>query len=164
MEIVFRAAIVFFFLWSLTRAMGKRELVQMTAFELVLLVVVGDLVQQGVTQEDMSLTGAVIAVGTIALLSVSFSWLSFRFARTRPLLEGHAVVLLRDGEPLIDALREERVALDELREAARNEGIADLGDVRLAIMEPDGRMSFISNGTGDATRDAGSSSHDGPVV
>jgi uncharacterized membrane protein YcaP (DUF421 family) len=78
LEIVIRAAIVFFFLWALTRAMRKRELVEMSAFELVLLVVIGDLVQQGVTQEDMSVTGAMLAVGTIALLTLLFSFVTER--------------------------------------------------------------------------------------
>lgn len=143
MEIVVRATIVFFFLWLLTRSLGKRELAEMTAFELVVLVVMGDLVQQGVTQEDMSLTGAVLAVGTIALWVGFFSWVSFRFSRTRPVIEGTAQVIVRNGEPMLDLLKIERVTMDEVLEAARHQGIADLAMVRLGILEPDGKFSFL---------------------
>lgn len=78
MEIVIRATVVFFFLWLLVRALGKRELAEMSAFELVLLVVMGDIVQQGITEADMSATGAVLAAGTLALWILQFSYLSFR--------------------------------------------------------------------------------------
>ncbi len=88
MEIVYRAAAIYFFLWFITRVVGKRELGQMSAFELVLLVTMGDLIQQGVTQEDYSITGAMLAVGTFALLIVLFAYLSWRFPRSRPALEG----------------------------------------------------------------------------
>ena len=143
MEVVVRATFIFFFLWVLTRSLGKRELAEMTAFELVVLVVMGDLVQQGVTQEDMSLAGAVLAVGTIGLWVALISWISFRFPRTRPVIEGSAQVIVRNGEPLLDLLKIERVTVDEVLEAARDQGIADLAMVRFGILEPDGKFSFL---------------------
>lgn len=143
MEIVFRAAITYFFLWGLTRVMGKRELSEMSAFELILLVSIGDLVQQGVTQEDMSLTGALLAVGTIGLLITFFSYLSFRFSRARPVVEGVPVLIVRDGHAIEEALRIERLALEEVLAEARQHGIDDLAKVRLAILEPDGKFSFL---------------------
>jgi len=143
MEIIVRATVIYFFLWMLTRALGKRELAEMTAFELMLLVVVGDLIQQGVTQEDMSITGAMLAVGTIAAWILVFSWLGWRFRSARNLIEGVPVVVVRDGKPIEPALRLERVTLDELLESARNQGIANLRDVELAILEPSGQFSFL---------------------
>jgi uncharacterized membrane protein YcaP (DUF421 family) len=143
MEIVIRATVIFFFLWALTRGLGKRELSEMSAFELLLLVVVGDLVQQGVTQEDYSLTGAMLAAGTVGIWVMIFAYLSFRVPRLQPLLEGVPVVVVRNGEPLKEMLKIERVLVDEIKEAARNQGIADLGDVRIGVLEPDGRFSFI---------------------
>ena len=143
MELIVRATVIFFFLWVLTRGMGKRELSEMTAFELLLLVTVGDLVQQGVTQEDMSITGAMLAVGTVALWSLVFGYLAFRFPRTRPVLEGMPGVIVRDGEVLPDFLAAERLTTDEVKEAARSQGIDDLGKVRLGILEPDGQISFL---------------------
>lgn len=144
MEIVLRATAIYFFLWVLTRGLGKRELAEMTAFELLLLVTLGDLIQQGVTQEDMSVTGAMLAVGTLAVWILLFSWLAFRFRPARDVIEGVPVVVLRDGRPLKAALRLERVTVDELVGSARQQGISDLADVDLAILEPDGRFSFLT--------------------
>jgi uncharacterized membrane protein YcaP (DUF421 family) len=150
MQIVIRATVLFFFLWMLTRAMGKRELAELTAFELILLITFGDLVQQGVTQEDMSITGAVLAVGTIAMWIMVFSFVGFRWGRSRKLIDGVPVVVVRDGEPLPEALRLERLPYDELLESARRAGISDLSHVRLGVLEPDGLFSFIrADGDGD---------------
>lgn len=143
MEIVIRAVVMFAFLWLVTRVVGKRELGQLSAFELVLLVTMGDLVQQGVTQEDYSLSGAVMTVGTFALLSVALSYLSWRFPRTRSVLEGRPVVVVRDGEMQHELMRMERLTDTELLEAARKEGIRDVADVDLAVLENDGSLSFF---------------------
>ncbi|HKY75629.1 MAG TPA: DUF421 domain-containing protein, partial [Acidimicrobiia bacterium] len=105
MDIVVRATVIYLFLWMLTRALGKRELSEMTAFELLLLVVVGDLIQQGVTQEDFSVTGAMLAVGTIAAWISIFSYLGWRFRPARNLIEGVPVIVVRDGRPIEPALR-----------------------------------------------------------
>ena len=144
MEIVVRATVIYFFLWAVARGVGKRELSEMTAFELILLVVMGDLIQQGVTQEDMSVTGAILAVGTMAFWIIVFSYLTWRFKRPRGVFEGLPVVVVRDGQPVQQALRLERVTVDEVIEGARNQGISDLRDVSLAVMEPDGKFSFIT--------------------
>jgi uncharacterized membrane protein YcaP (DUF421 family) len=146
MEIIIRTSVVYLFLWLLTRALGKRELGEMTAFELLLLVTMGDLIQQGVTQEDTSVTGAMLAVGTLAMWILAVSWAAFRWKGMRRVLEGAPVVVVRHGKPLLPALRLERVTLEEVLEAARAQGISNLRDVDLAILEPDGRFSFI---TGD---------------
>ena len=146
MEIVVRASVVFFVLWTITRALGKRELSQLSAFELVLLVSMGDLVQQGVTQNDHSLTGATLAVGTITLWILLFSYSSFRSRRVATALGGVPSVVMRDGEPLDQMLRAQRLTMDDLAEAAREQGIEDLRDVKIAVLEPDGKLNFI---TGD---------------
>lgn len=143
MEIIIRATVLYFFLWMLTRGLGKRELAEMTAFELLLLMVVGDLIQQGVTQEDMSVTGAILAVGTIGVWILTFSYLGFRFRPARKLIEGVPIVVVKDGRPVEPALRLERVVLEEVLESARNQGISDLRDIELAILEPSGQFSFL---------------------
>ena len=152
MEIILRSTVIFFFLWIVTRGMGKRELSQMTAFELLLLVTVGDLVQQGVTQEDMSVIGNMLAVSTIAFWALFFAYITFRHKRTRSVLEGLPVVIVKDGEVLDDFLHAERMTLDELKEEARNQGIDDLAQVRIGVLEPDGKISFLKkdgDGAGD---------------
>lgn len=144
MEIVIRASIIYFLVWILIRAMGKRELAQMGAFELVLLVTIGDLVQQGVTQEDFSVTGALLAIGTLAFWILISSYVSFRFDRTRGLIEGKPVIVLHEGKVQREALRIERVTEDELKDAAREQGIADLRRVRFGVLEADGKFSFLT--------------------
>ena len=143
MDIILRAFVIFFLLLIVMRAVGRRELNTMEPFDVILLVVIGDLVQQGVTQSDYSLTGAVMVIATITLLTVSTSYLSFRFRRLRPVLEGEPLVLLQDGRPIERNLRRERITLEELRSAARQQQIASLERVRLAILETDGMISFI---------------------
>ena len=150
MEIVFRASFLFLVLWLLTRAMGKRELAEMSAFELLLLVTVGDLIQQGVTQEDFSTTGAVLAVSTIAVWITVFSWMSFRWKGAERLVEGMPVLVVKDGEAITEALHIERVSIDELMEGARQQGIKDLAEVEVGILEPDGRFSFLRHNGGDS--------------
>ena len=143
MEIVLRSAAVFVFLWFLTRIIGKKELAEISSFELVLLVVIGDLVQQGVTQEDMSVTGAILATGTIALLVVSMSYVSFRWRRADRVVEGVPVVIVSDGRMVTESMRLERLTEDEVVSAAREQGIGDVADVRFGVLEPDGKFSFV---------------------
>jgi uncharacterized membrane protein YcaP (DUF421 family) len=150
MELIVRATAIFFFLWALTRGMGKRELSQMTAFELLLLVTLGDLIQQGVTQEDTSVVGAMMSVGTIAFWALVFSYLTFKFKKAQPLLEGLPVVIIKDGDVLKEFLDVERMTVDELQEEARNQGIDDLAKVKVGVLEPDGKVSFLlDDGPGD---------------
>jgi uncharacterized membrane protein YcaP (DUF421 family) len=151
MEIIVRTSVIYVFLWLLTRGLGKRELGEMTAFELLLLVTMGDLIQQGVTQEDMSVTGAMLAVGTLGMWIMVASWVAFRWKGMRRLVEGAPVVVVHHGKPIPDALRLERVTLDEVLEAARAKGISNLRDVNLAILEPDGRFSFITGNQQEPT-------------
>jgi uncharacterized membrane protein YcaP (DUF421 family) len=144
MEIILRATALFFFVWVLMRMMGKRELSELTAFELVLLISIGDLIQQGVTQEDMSITGALLAVGTIGMWILAFSYASFRWKRSRSIIESFPVVVIEDGRLLDEMLRLERLTVEEVLDAAREQGIRDLKDVRIGILEADGKFSFIT--------------------
>jgi uncharacterized membrane protein YcaP (DUF421 family) len=142
-DIVARTVVVFFFIFVVTRSVGRRELSSLEPFDLILLVVIGDLVQQGVTQSDYSLTGAVMVVSTLALLTVSTSYLSFRFPRLRPVLEGEPLVLLENGRPIERNLRRERLTIEELAAAAREQQIGSLDHIHLAVLETTGRISFI---------------------
>ena len=143
MEVVVRAFVVYLFLILVMRALGKRELTGMTAFDLVLLIVMGDLVQQGITQEDMSLTGAFLAVGTIAVLLAGMSYLQYRWPRLRTVTEGSPVIVVRDGEPDLDRIHMERLTLEDVADAARERGIGDLAEVGFGVLEADGKFSFV---------------------
>jgi uncharacterized membrane protein YcaP (DUF421 family) len=143
MDLVLRATFVFAFILLLTRVIGKRELGSLQPFDLVLLIILGDALQQGLTQDDYSLTGAVLVVGTIAVLQVGVSWLTFRFPRIRPVLEGEPLIIVEDGKPIERNLKRERLTISEVAEAARREQIAHLSEVRWAILETSGTISFI---------------------
>jgi uncharacterized membrane protein YcaP (DUF421 family) len=160
MEIILRATVLYFFLWAVTRGVGKRELAEMTAFELILLVTMGDLIQQGATQEDMSLTGAGLAVATLALWILVFAYVSWRFKGARAVLEGVPVVVVRDGEPLEKVLKIERLTLEEVYQAARSQGITDMAEVQVGVLEPDGRFSFLkSAGDGEGEQQGSQEKH-----
>jgi len=143
MDVVVRATVVFWLLWFLLRAAGKRELAEMTPFELILLMVMGDLIQQGVTQEDMSVTGAALSVSTMVLWSLALSYLAFRSRRAAGVLESRPAIVVRDGSIDDAMLRIQRLTTDELLEAARTKGVASIDQVRWAILEADGSLSFI---------------------
>jgi uncharacterized membrane protein YcaP (DUF421 family) len=143
MDLVLRAAIVFLLIFLITRVIGRRELGQLEPFDLILLVVIGDLVQQGVTQSDNSLTGVVLVIATICLLTVLMSFLEYRVPRLRPLLSGEPLVLVEDGEVVERNLRRQRITVEELAAQARIQQIAHLADVRFAVLETSGEISFI---------------------
>jgi len=143
MDIVLRATFAFAFIVFLTRIAGRKELSSLEPIDLILLVVMGDLIQQGVTGDDRSVVGAMLAVTTFALLTVAISFAAFRWRRTEPILEGIPVIVVRDGQPLEEVLRIERLTLDELKDAAREQGVADLSEVKLGILEAEGRFSFL---------------------
>jgi uncharacterized membrane protein YcaP (DUF421 family) len=143
MDIVLRSVAIFVFILLLMRVLGRRELSSLEPFDLVILVVIGDFVQQGVTQQDYSVTGAVLAVGTLGVLTVLVSWLSFRFPRLRPALEGRPIVLLEDGKAIEGNMKRERITIEELAAAARIQQIDSLGKVKWAVLETGGHISFI---------------------
>lgn len=143
MDIVVRATAAFLFIYVLLRLIGRRELSSMEPFDLILLVVIGDLIQQGVTQSDMSFTGAVLASGTFAVLTVLVSYVVFRFRAIRPLLEESPLIIVQDGRPLDQNLRRERITLEEVLAAARQQQIESLDSVKWAVLESSGKISFI---------------------
>ena len=144
MEIVVRAVVVFAFLWVVTRAVGRSTLGELSTFELLLYVTMGDLVQQSVTQQDYSVTGGLLAVGTFALLTVSLSWLQWRFPRTRPIVTGRPLIVFEDGRPVQANMKTQRLSVADLLVAAREEGIRRTADIEYAVLESDGRISFFT--------------------
>jgi uncharacterized membrane protein YcaP (DUF421 family) len=143
MDIVLRGIVVFFALYILMRIIGRRELSKLEPFDLILLIILGDAVQQGLTQDDYSLTGAMLAIGTIAVLQVAVSFLNFRFPRLRPVLNGEPVIVVQDGKPIERNLKRERLTMDDLAESARMQGIGSLDEVAWGVLETSGTISFI---------------------
>jgi uncharacterized membrane protein YcaP (DUF421 family) len=143
MDLVIRATVIFFFIFLVTRVAGRRELSALEPFDLILLVVLGDLVQQGITQSDESVTGTLIVISIITLLSVAVSWVSFRSGKVRLVTEGEPIILVQDGEIIERNLRRERLTHGDLEEEARQQQVASLSDIRWAILEKEGTISII---------------------
>jgi uncharacterized membrane protein YcaP (DUF421 family) len=144
MDILIRSVVIFALLWLVVRVGGKREVAQLSAFDMILLITVGDLVSQGVVQEDYSLTAAFIAVATFSVAGMVLSYIGFKVPFFRPWLTGRARIVVRDGEPLLDVLQGERMTLTDVHEAARQQGVRRLSDVELCVLETDGSFSFFT--------------------
>jgi uncharacterized membrane protein YcaP (DUF421 family) len=145
MDLALRALFAFLFVFAITRVVGRRELSSMEPFDIIMLVVIGDLVQQGVTQSDYSVTGIVIVLSVFTLMTALFAYLNFRFPRIRPWMEGRPVVLIDDGELIERNLRRERLTVSEVEAEARQQQIASLKRVRWAVLERNGRISFVED-------------------
>lgn len=145
MEIVIRASVAFVFLLVFTRVLRRRTLAELAPFEMLLLVMVGDIVQQGITQEDQSITGGVLAATTLGVLATALAAGTWRWNRMREVVEGRPLIVIRGGEIDIEMLRLEPMPVAEVLEAARQNGISDLTTVSLGILEPNGRFSFLTS-------------------
>lgn len=143
MDIVLRAAAAYVFIIFMLRIIGRRELSTLGPSDLVLLVVMGDLIQNGVTQNDQSITGVFLAVSTFAMLTVAMSFLTYRSRRAQTLIEGEPLILVQDGKPVEKNLRTERLNLDDVAEEARGQGIESLDEIKWCVLETSGTMSFI---------------------
>ena len=144
MDVVIRAALMYCFLLFITRVVGRRELSTLEPFDLILLIVLGDLIQQGVTQSDYSFTGLMLAAGTIAIMQTSVSWIGYRSPKKAGLvLEGEPIVVVQDGNCLERNTKRERIRKEEVLEAARKNGIGSLDEIEWGILETSGEMTFI---------------------
>ena len=143
MDIVLRAAFAYAFILFLMRVVGRRELSSMEPSDVILLVMIGDLVQNGVTQSDYSMTGVVLAVSTVGLLSVATSFLVFKSRRAQSIIEGEPLIIVQDGKPIEKNLRGERLTVDEVMEQARRQQIESLDKVKWAVLETTGEITFI---------------------
>ena len=144
MEIVVRAAVIFLFLWVVTRAVGRSTLGELSTFELLMYVTMGDLIQQSVTQQDYSVTSGFLTISVFALLTVALSWLQWKFPRTRSVIRGKPVVIVRDGRLLPVPARQQRFTEADLLATARQQGIRSVSEIELAVLEADGKVSFFT--------------------
>jgi uncharacterized membrane protein YcaP (DUF421 family) len=151
MDLAIRAIVLYLFVIFVMRIAGRREISSLNAVDLVLLIVMGDAIQQGLTQDDYSVTGAVIVVSTFAVLQVFASYLGYRSKRARTILEGAPIVLIDDGEMLTANMRRQRLTQDDIAEEMRLQQIMSFDDVRWAILEANGRISFIEKKTAEAS-------------
>jgi uncharacterized membrane protein YcaP (DUF421 family) len=143
MDLAIRATFLFCFVYLLTRIVGRRELSSLEPFDLILLIVIGDAIQQGLTQDDYSVTGALIVVGTFAILQVLISFISYRFPRLRPALDGEPIVIVQDGKAIEKNMKRERITVEEVLVEARYQQVSSLEEIAWAVLETSGKVSII---------------------
>ncbi len=143
LEKVIRSAVVYLFLLVAFRLAGKRQLGQMTAFDLVILLIISNVVQNAVIGNDNSLGGGLLGAMVILLLNAAIAWATWRYKRVERFVEHVPTVLVKNGRILLDNLRRERLSLPEFRSALRLAGVVSLRDVRYVILEESGHLSVI---------------------
>ncbi len=143
MDIVLRAAVAYLFIVFMLRIIGRRELSTLGPSDLVLLVVMGDLVQNGITQSDDSVTGIFLAISTFSMMTVALSLLTFKSRRARTIVDGEPLILVQDGKAIVKNLNAERLNLEDVAEQARGQGIESLDEIKWCVFETSGSMSFI---------------------
>ncbi|BDU77633.1 DUF421 domain-containing protein [Mesoterricola sediminis] len=142
-EFVLRAALVYGFLLGILRLTGKRQVSQMSPFDLVLLLVLSNAVQNSMNAGDNTVTAGLVLVTALVAINAAMGWLTFRFKRVESLVEGQPLLLVHNGAVIPAALAEERVTRHELMAALRAVGLTSLDEVHVAVLESNGHISVI---------------------
>ena len=140
---VLRACAIYLLVMVLVRVSGKRAVGQFTPFDLVLLILIGNAVQNGINGGDNSLTGAAIMATTLIALNYGVAFVTSRSRKVEKFVEGEPVVLARNGKLFDGVLRRELVSREDFREALRMNGVEDVADVELALLETNGSISVV---------------------
>ena len=143
LALVLRAAVVYGFLLAALRLAGRRELAQMTSFDLVLLLVISNAVQNSINAGDNSLGGGLVSAVVLVLLNWVVGYSTWRWRGVERVVQGRPLRVVTDGKVHLDALRHELLTLAELRSALRKQGIARIGDCQAVVLEPDGTLSAV---------------------
>ncbi|MBI6632919.1 DUF421 domain-containing protein [Pseudomonas paralactis] len=144
MDSVLRAAAIYLVLLILFKVAGRRSLAELTTFDLVLLMVIGEATQQALLGEDFSLTNAVLVIVTLIAIDIGFSLVKQRSIWFSRLLDGGPTVLVEQGRVLHERLKRARLDEDDILEAARSaQGILEIKQIRFAILERNGKISVI---------------------
>ena len=144
-EIILRTAVVYFVILLGIRLMGKREIGQMTPFDLALLLLISNAVQNAMTGPDTSVSGGIVAAATLLLLNAAVTRVVWKSQKMRTIVEGTPTLLIRHGKVIQEHLDKERVTVDTLTQALREHGVASIADVSVAVLEIDGSISVLKN-------------------
>jgi uncharacterized membrane protein YcaP (DUF421 family) len=142
-EHVLRAAAVFVFLFIALRFIGKKHIGELAPFDLVVLLILSETVQNAMIGDDKSLFGGLVSAATLIAMAQGMNWLSWRSKKIARYLEGVPKVIVRHGRRCNEVMVAEMVSISELTEALRREGCSNIADVRIAMLENDGKISVI---------------------
>lgn len=144
MNPVYRAALMFAILWIVFRVGGRRTLAEITTFDFILLLIIGDAAQNALIGDDFSITTAALVVVTLLLLDLGMDWIGSRSRPLRRIVDSVPVIIVDHGKVLADDMRAEGVELDQVLEAARERhGLQRLDEIRYAIVERHGGISIV---------------------
>ncbi len=149
--LILRSIVVYVFLLLALRLAGRRELAQMTSFDLILLLVISNAVQNSINAGDNSLTGGLVSAVTLVVLNWGVGWASYRWRRVERALQGGPVRIVTDGKIHFEEMRRELITLAELRSALRKQGIMRVADCEQVVLEPSGTLSIIRRDAPQAT-------------
>jgi uncharacterized membrane protein YcaP (DUF421 family) len=141
-EHIFRAVVVYLFLFLLLRFVGKKHVGELAPFDLLVLLILSETVQNAMIGDDKSLVGGLISAGTLIALVQMMGYVSWRSKKIQRLLEGKPRILVRHGRRCKEMMRQ-RVSVSELTEALRRQGCTDIANVRVAILENDGNITVV---------------------
>lgn len=141
--LVIRAVVVYVFLVILLRISGKRQVGQLSPFDLVLLLVLSNAVQNAINAGDNTITGGIISASTLVGLNYVVGWLTFRFKKIEGIVEGRPVVLIHHGQIIHAAMKEVMMTVHELNNALRAEGVTSPEEVLVAVLENSGKITVI---------------------
>jgi uncharacterized membrane protein YcaP (DUF421 family) len=142
-EKLLRCILIYGFLVVAFRLTGKRQFGQMTAFDLIVLLIISELVQNALVGDDHSVTGGMISVTTLILVNAGVAWLTYRYKFLERAIEHQPTILVRHGRVLWDNVRREHMTPAEFRSALRQRGVMSLKQVRFVLLEEDGEISVI---------------------
>ena len=146
LRIILSSVIVYIFIILMIRLFGKKELAQLSVFDLVFILLISNAVQNAMVLGDNSLVGGLAAAGALFCLNFLLKYLQFRFPKFSKVVQGDAIMLVYHGRMIDKHMRIARVSSDELMEAIREHGVKSISDVDLAILEVDGNISVLSHG------------------
>lgn len=144
MDMVLRAIAIYLVLMVVFKIAGRRALLQMTSFDLILLLIISEATQQALLGNDFSVTGAALTIITLVVVDILFGTLKKYVKGAENLIDGTPVVLVENGQMLENKMREADITRDDIMVSARNnQGIADLAEIKFAILERNGHISII---------------------
>ena len=144
MEMVLRALAIYLILLVVFKIAGRRALLQMTSFDLILLLIISEATQQALLGNDFSVTGSMITIVTLVVVDMLFGFMKKKIKNAESVLDGSPVILFEHGVPLMEKMKKVDISLDDILVAARqNQGITEPGKIKYAILERNGHISVI---------------------
>ena len=145
LQIVFSSIIVYLFIILAIRLFGKKELAQLSVFDLVFILLISNAVQNAMVGPDNTLLGGLTAAGALFVINFAFKYLLYRFPKLGRVIQGEPLLLIYRGKINNKNMEKAKITLDEIKEAIREHGVSLIEDVDLAVLENDGNISVLSD-------------------